>query len=65
MEELTTSIQYEVDKAGKKLKLIIDMSGSGTVSSSGKSRVIASTRGNIAIPGTDGAILGLNLYRKI
>ncbi len=65
MEEIAKGIEFEVDPDKKKLTLIIDITGAGAVSSSGKSRVIASTRGNILIPGTDGLKMGLNLYRSI
>lgn len=34
------------------------------VSSSGKSNIIASTEGNITIPGSD-AKIGLNVYRSV
>lgn len=50
---------------GDMLYLCIDLKNDFGVSGSGKSRIIASTNGNIAIPGTDNAILGLNLYRKL
>jgi hypothetical protein len=33
-------------------------------SKSGKTTIIASTEGNIAIPGHDGIKLGLNLYKN-
>ena len=36
--------------------------GEGTPSASGKSTVLATTRGNVTIPGTD-VKLGLNAYR--
>lgn len=63
MEDLTKEIKSEV--AGDKLILTINISGKGKMSASGKSMVIASTRGNIAVPDTKGLILGFNLYRKV
>jgi len=63
MEDLTKEIKSEV--AGNKLVLTIDISGKGKVSASGKSMVVASTRGNVAVADTKGLILGLNLYRKV
>jgi len=63
MEDLTKEIKSEV--AGDKLILTINISGKGKMSASGKSTVIASTRGNIEVPDTKGLILGLNLYRKV
>ena len=65
MEEIAKGIEFEVGPDKKKLTLIVDISGPGVVSKAGKSRVVASTRGNILIPGTDGLKLGLNLYRSI
>lgn len=48
---------------GKKLIITVDLSGKGEVSSSGKSLVIASTRGNMKL--ADGLFMGLNIYRKL
>jgi len=48
---------------GNKLVITCELTGEGEISSSGKSRVIASTKGNKAIEGTNGMVLGLNLYR--
>ena len=44
-----------------KLLITIDLSKKGKASASGKTMVIASTRGNKSIEGTN-VILGLNLY---
>jgi len=49
---------------GGKLILAIELKTEGVESKSGKSIVIASTRGNIGIPGTD-LKLGVNLYRPV
>jgi hypothetical protein len=43
----------------------IDLAHDGGISASGKSRVIASSRGNIDIPMHNGAKLGFNCYRKM
>jgi hypothetical protein len=48
---------------GKKLMIEVDLSVKGTPSRSGKSNVIATTHGNVEVPGTD-AKIGLNIYRK-
>lgn len=61
MEKLGQNITVEV-KDGKAI-LTIDLKHRGGLSSSGKSVIVASTGGNIAIPGTD-VILGLNAYVK-
>jgi len=45
------------------LTITIDTKAEGTPSASGKSQVIASTRGNVVVPGTDGLKLGVNAYR--
>ena len=47
---------------GDKLLITIDLSKKGKKSASGKTIVIASTRGNKAIEGTD-VTMGLNLYK--
>ncbi len=62
MKALTNEIKYEYDEKTKKLKMEIDLSGKGTVSGSGKSMVLASTRGNVKIADFN---LGVNIYRKI
>ena len=62
MKGLTEEIKYEYDEKTKKLKMEIDLSGKGTVSGSGKSMVLASTRGNVKIADFN---LGVNIYRKI
>jgi len=47
-----------------KLTLTIDLSAAGTVSRSGKSSVIASTRGNKRIgEGEQEVTIGVNVYR--
>ena len=48
---------------GKKLIIEVDLSVKGTESKSGKSDVLATTSGNVEVPGTDVKI-GLNVYRK-
>ncbi len=47
---------------GEKLLITIDLSKKGKKSASGKTIVLASTRGNKPIDGTD-VIMGLNLYK--
>lgn len=49
--------------AGTVLTITIDVSKAGTRSASGKSDVIASTKGNVVL--ADGLRLGLNLYRPV
>ena len=50
-----------VSEDGKTLVIEIDLTAKGTLSASGKSMVIATTRGNINI---NGVTLGLNVYKK-
>lgn len=42
---------------------ITGLNGKGTPSASGKSLVLASTHGNVTVPGSTDLKLGLNLYR--
>ena len=57
--KLGENIQFEV-KDGK-LLMEVDLTEKGTISSSGKSMVIATTRGNISLPGSEVKI-GVNIY---
>jgi hypothetical protein len=61
MAEIGTNISIEVK--GDKAIITIDLSHRGGLSSSGKSVIVASTGGNVPIPGTN-VILGLNAYIK-
>lgn len=54
------NVTYEVQ--GKKLTIQVDLSAEGRRSASGKTVVIASTRGNVEV--ADGVFVGLNVYRK-
>lgn len=47
---------------GDKLVLTVDLSAAGRRSESGKSIVLASTRGNQRLE--DGTTIGLNVYRR-
>jgi hypothetical protein len=58
MENMTMEI-----KDGK-LIITCDLNTDLGLSKSGKTRIIASSRGNAKVPGTD-ATIGLNLYRKV
>ena len=61
MAEIGTNISIEVK--GDKAIITIDLSHRGGLSSNGKSVIVASTGGNVPIPGTN-VILGLNAYVK-
>lgn len=49
----------------KKLTITVDLSKKLGLSKSGKSQVIATTQGNVTIPGTDDVKLGLNIYKSV
>ena len=55
------NIGYEV--VGEMLILRIDLTKNLGRSKSGKNTLIASTKGNVQIPGLPNTTLGLNLYR--
>ncbi len=61
MENIGQNIQIEIKD--NKAIITIDLTQRGGTSSSGKSIIVASTGGNIPIPGTQ-VILGLNAYVK-
>ena len=46
------------------LTIIVDLTKELGPSSSGKSIIIASTEGNVDVPGVDSTKIGLNVYRK-
>lgn len=49
---------------GNKLTIEVDLNYEGTVSSTGKSVVVATTRGNQPVPGIDERVMvGLNVYK--
>jgi len=54
----------EMSVSGKILTITVDLSQDFGKSSSGKSTVIATTEGNITVPGTDEVKIGLNIYKK-
>lgn len=49
---------------GTTLHIVVDLSKDFGESKSGKSITIASTEGNISIPGNDDIKIGLNIYKK-
>lgn len=60
--QVGTNVAVEVK--GEKLIITCDLKEEHGTSGSGKSKICATTGGNVAIPGT-GKVLGLNLYEKI
>ena len=49
---------------GTILTITVDVSKEYGLSSSGKSKIIASTEGNVSIPEKEEIKIGLNIYRK-
>ncbi|MBU0929093.1 MAG: hypothetical protein KKA67_15185 [Spirochaetes bacterium] len=54
----------EMKLTGNILTITVDVSKEYGLSSSGKSTIIASTEGNVSIPGKEDVKIGLNIYRK-
>jgi hypothetical protein len=54
----------EMKVNGNKLTITVDLTKEFGKSSSGKSIIIASTEGNVDVPGMEGAKIGLNVYKK-
>ncbi|VBB08826.1 Hypothetical protein LUCI_4107 [Lucifera butyrica] len=54
----------EMSMNGDILTIMVDVSKTFGKSSSGKSTIIASTEGNVSIPGRDEIKIGLNVYTK-
>ncbi len=55
------NIQMTVE--GDKLVITVDLNQEFGLSSSGKSITIASTEGNISVPGREDVKVGLNVYK--
>lgn len=51
-------------RKGKMLTITVDLSKKGTPSASGKTLVVASTKGNQKIDGEGDFVVGLNVYTK-
>jgi len=54
----------EMSVNGDLLTIQVDLSKTFGKSSSGKSTIIASTEGNVSVPGRDEVKIGLNIYTK-
>ncbi len=57
------NIETKLEDGGKKLVLIIDLNQEFGPSSSGKSVTVASTEGNVAVPGREEIKMGINIYK--
>lgn len=56
------NVEMSVD--GKMLTITVDLTKEFGPSKSGKTIIIASTEGNQRIPGSDGTMMGLNVYKS-
>jgi hypothetical protein len=54
----------ELKIEGNILKIEVDLSREFGPSASGKTIIIATTEGNVSIPGAEDKKIGLNVYRK-
>lgn len=54
-----------MSRDGNRLKIEIDLSRDYGPSTSGKTVIVASSRGNSLVPGTEDTFIGLNCFRKI
>jgi hypothetical protein len=54
----------EMKVEGNILKIEVDLTREYGPSASGKTIIIASTEGNVSIPGVEDKKIGLNVYRK-
>jgi len=53
----------ELKVTGDKLVITVDLSKSYGLSGSGKSTTVATTAGNVSVPGREEVKIGLNIYR--
>jgi len=60
---MTENMQMHVSEDGAELIIRVDLTVQGTPSASGKTIVLASSRGNADVPGMDGYKVGLNVFR--
>lgn len=61
---MSKNVEFKVDAKAKTLVITVDLKKDFGKSKSGKSIVIGSTEGNVAVEGTDGVKVGLNVYRS-
>lgn len=54
----------QMDLSGNVLTIKVDLTKSFGPSSSGKTTIIASTEGNVAVPGREDVKVGVNVYTK-
>ena len=61
----TVGQNVEMSLEGNKLTITIDLSKQFGISGSGKSQIIASTGGNVSVPGNEAVKIGVNVYRPV
>ena len=61
MQTIGKNVEFKVE--GKKLTLVIDLEAEQGLSGSGTSTIVATSSGNVQVPGTD-VTLGINAYRR-
>ena len=61
----TVGQNVEMSLDGNKLTITIDLSKQFGISGSGKSTIIASTGGNVSVPGNEAVKIGVNVYRPV
>lgn len=54
----------KLERKGDTLVITIDLSKSFGPSKTGKSTIVASSEGNMRVPGSDDAFVGVNVYKK-
>lgn len=57
-------LNCEMDVKGNILTIKVDISKTFGLSSSGKTTIIASSKGNISVPEHEDIKIGLNVYKK-
>jgi hypothetical protein len=50
---------------GDALTITVNLKETGTLSKSGNSEVIATTKGNVSVPGRPDVKIGLNIYQPV
>ena len=55
----------DFDMRGDRLLIVVDLTQELGESSSGKSVIIATTGGNVSVPGREEIKVGLNVYRPV
>jgi hypothetical protein len=58
-----TNVKTRIE--GNRLIIEVDLSKEYGSSGSGKSTTVASTQGNVSVPGREDVKMGLNIYRPI